>query len=52
MTQLAHDCVLLEIPVDLHKLYRVDDPEYELWLWEVADKVSRTRKSQEKKAKG
>lgn len=52
MTQLAHDCALLKIPVDFHLLYTNDDPNYELWLEQLADRVSLTRKANAKASKG
>lgn len=50
MTKLAHDCVLLGIPVDTWRLFYCDDPFYELWLTGLADRVHDTKRTQQKKA--
>lgn len=39
MTDLAHACVMLSIPFDSHRLYRMDDPMYELWLSVLIERV-------------
>jgi hypothetical protein len=49
--QLAHDCVMLEIPVDTGRLYDGDDPYYELWLRTLAQKVEVTKRAQAQQAK-
>lgn len=51
MTQLAHDCVLLGIPFDPIWLYEKDDPNYELWLWGLIERVAETKREQAEKAK-
>lgn len=43
MTDLAHDAALLGISVDTVKLYEGDDPNYELWLYALTERVRSTR---------
>jgi hypothetical protein len=33
---------MLRVPFDSHRLYSGDDPDYELWLMGLADRVSAT----------
>lgn len=50
MTQLAHDAVLLEIPVDISRLYDEDDPNYSLWIHALCEEVLESRKRQKREA--
>ncbi len=49
MTRLAHDCALLGIPADTGRLFDGDDPNYELWLVGLVERVNHTKRTQEKK---
>lgn len=51
MTNLAVQAVLLEIPVDLNRLYDGDDPLYELFLVGVVDRVAEAHRAQEAEMK-
>lgn len=51
MTTLAVQAALLEIPVDLTRLYEGDDPLYELWLADVVDRVAQVHRAQEAEMK-
>lgn len=42
---------MLEIVVDLPHLFHGDDPNYELWLVALMERVANTRRQQEQKAK-
>lgn len=41
---LAHDCALLEIGVNFDRLYAGGDPDYELALQVVRDRVNETHR--------
>lgn len=44
MTDLAHDAVLLGIPIDTWRLYAGDDPDYELWVSLLVDRVTSSKR--------
>lgn len=48
---LVHDCTLLEIGVNFDRLYSGADPDYELGLRIVRDRVNDTHRVQQEKAK-
>lgn len=48
MTQLAHDCAILRVTYDSSRLFDGGDPDYELWLHEVCEKVSATNRAEKK----
>ena len=45
MTELAHDCALLRIPFDPHRLFYGDDPDFEDWLDLLATRVADTKRA-------
>jgi hypothetical protein len=47
VTQLAHDAVMLKIPVDTGRLFD-GDRDYELWIGALVDRVYVTRRKQDK----
>jgi hypothetical protein len=47
---LAHDCTLLEIGINFDRLYAGADPDYELSLRVVRDRVNETHRVQRAKA--
>ena len=51
VTSLAVQAVLLEIPVDLNRLYDGDDPLYELFLVSVVERVADAHRAQESEMK-
>ena len=51
MTSLAVQAVLLEIPVDLNRLYDGDDPLYELFLVSVVERVADAHRAKESEMK-
>lgn len=48
MTDLAVQATLLEVPVNLDRLYDGDDPNYELWITEVVDRVGAVHRAKRK----
>jgi hypothetical protein len=50
VTQLAHDAVMLRIPFSVDRLYDGDDPNYATWLGALVERVSATRRAENRKA--
>jgi hypothetical protein len=44
VTALAREAVLLEIPVNLDRLFSDKDPHYELWIQSLVEEVAAKRK--------
>lgn len=51
MTSLAVSAALLGLSVDTRSLWLDDDPDYELWLGCVVDRIDAAHREAEKKGK-